>query len=267
MATRLPGSWELPQVFRDRLGQDAGRQRTMAHDEHVLVILHEIPRRGVLRSEGLFFWRNPEGMWRSSTGGTGLGALNALVARYEAALAELEGDLEAAQRATDYFVVLKRATPLRRAADNLWLALQAAREAAKLDKAIITLRDRAGDLDRAFELLVEDARNALDVAMARQVEEQNRTSHELAKSAQQLNRLMALFVPLTAAASLFSMKLDSGLDTSSVAWFWGVLLGGLALGVAFTRRGRLAPPGKVAVEEEAAPFGMPRRADLPLARP
>ncbi|MEQ9319186.1 MAG: hypothetical protein RIF41_08495 [Polyangiaceae bacterium] len=272
MNARPPGSWELPQVFHDRLGQDAGRQRTMAHDGHLLVILHEVPQPGIGRPPALFFWRRPDGRWRSSVSGAGIGPITDLLGRYEHAIVGLDHELAEADEAADHFRVLKRATPLRRAADNMRLALQAAREAVT-DKVVITLRDRASEIDRACELLVEDARHALDYAIAKQAEEQNRTSQELAESAQQLNRLMALFVPLTAATSLFSMKLDSGLDTSSTAWFWGVVGVGLALGLWFTRRP--ARRAELPCEDvaPAAPLPMPRvgrddcRSDAATLRP
>jgi CorA-like Mg2+ transporter protein len=236
-ASNLPRGWELPRILHDRLGKRAGRQRTMFHYEHLLVILHEVPEPGAARRKGLFFWRNPDGQWRSNGAGSGLGALVGLLDRYEQAVAALEQRLSSADAATDYFEVLRQGAPLRRAAENMKRALQSAREAVDSDKHIIVLRDRALDIDRSCELLVSDAKSALDFAVAQQSEQQSRTSHALAKSAQRLNVIMAMFLPLTAAAGVFGMKLESGLDVSSPVWFWAVIGVALLLGLLCARSG------------------------------
>ena len=58
--------------------------------------------------------------------------------------------------------------------------------------------------------------------------------------------LVALFLPLTAFASVFGMNLPSGLESSSSALFWVVLFGGLTLGLvlrmSLSSRGAAAGP-------------------------
>jgi len=227
----------------------------MFHDGHLLIILHEVPRPGVPERTGLLFWREPEGQWRTSTSGAGLAPLVLLLERYEKTVDDLELRLAAADEAIEYLEILQHGGPLRRAAENLKQALQVARESVSADKRIIALRDQAVDLERACELLLDDTKNALEVAMARQAEHQSRMSHQVALATQRLNRLMALFLPLTAAASLFGMNLSSGVDTSSVAWFWGVIVGGLLLGLLFART------GKVPAMDEPAPRSRSPRAE------
>ena len=39
----VPKSWELPESIRKRLGDDAGRQRLMDEEGHLLMILHQPP--------------------------------------------------------------------------------------------------------------------------------------------------------------------------------------------------------------------------------
>jgi hypothetical protein len=39
----LPPSWDVPQEFRNRLGKQAGRQRAMLSEGHLLLILHRPP--------------------------------------------------------------------------------------------------------------------------------------------------------------------------------------------------------------------------------
>ena len=44
MSNVIPHNWDVPQVFRDRLGTHAGRQRTMHANGHLLIILHDVPK-------------------------------------------------------------------------------------------------------------------------------------------------------------------------------------------------------------------------------
>ena len=53
----LPAVWQVPQEFRDRLGDRAGRQRAMAADGHLLLVLHRPPGPEDAERSGRFFWR------------------------------------------------------------------------------------------------------------------------------------------------------------------------------------------------------------------
>ena len=71
----LPKSWDLPQSIRRRLGDDAGRQRLMDEEGHLLLILHEPPtpedeevRKPVL------IWIQPDGTAKSNQPASGWAA-------------------------------------------------------------------------------------------------------------------------------------------------------------------------------------------------
>ena len=53
--------WQVPGVFRSRIGERAGRQRVMTADGHLLFILHKVPRAGTAERESALFWRSPLG--------------------------------------------------------------------------------------------------------------------------------------------------------------------------------------------------------------
>ena len=38
--TLLPAPWQVPSVFRERMGTQVGRQRSMVADGHLLLVLH-----------------------------------------------------------------------------------------------------------------------------------------------------------------------------------------------------------------------------------
>ncbi len=236
----LPRNWDIPQIFHDRLGRRAGAQRAMFHDEHLLLILHEVPEPGHPERKGLLFWRDPEGRWRSTLG-AGFQRVIDVIDRYAARIDRLEASFEVANDATSLFEVLRKGSPLRRAAANLKRALQQAREAVG-GRELIAQRDRADELVVAAELLITDSKNALDYTMAKQSEEQSRLDRELAANGERLNRLAALFLPLTLVASLFGMNLPSGLEKHGPYAFWAIVLGGLltgfTIGLLIRRNGR-----------------------------
>ena len=213
----------------------------MFHDGHLLLILHDLPAvpgSGVQQRKGLFFWRNPEGQWRSSYG-AGFARLTQLVDQYERRIDELEEHLTAADDAATLFDVLRQGSPLRRAAQSFARALQQAREAVG-GRDMIALRDRAQEMVTASDVVVVDAKHALDYVMARQAEAQSKADRQQAENSTRLNRLAAFFLPLTLLASLFSMKLPSGLETEHPLGFWAVVAGGLAIGYLV---GRFGGPG------------------------
>ncbi len=54
-STLLPSDWNVPAVFRQRLGESAGRQRVMAADGHLLLVLHAPPGADEAGRRGRFF--------------------------------------------------------------------------------------------------------------------------------------------------------------------------------------------------------------------
>jgi hypothetical protein len=249
MKTILPKGWAVPKRFHERLGERAGRQRAMVDSGHLLLVLHAPP--GARRAEGQarFFWRDAGGAWRSSSLGGGPGALRGHVKDFEDAVEALEARARGADDAQSFFTVLRAAVPLLRTARNLHRALQEARDAVD-DKELITLRDRAGDVERALDLLVSEARDGLDFTIAHRAEAQARTQATLAQDSHRLNQIAAMFLPITALASIFSMTLRSGLETTWAPWlFWAIVVAGVLLGLAM--RGR--PPAPRDVEPLETP--------------
>src|SRR5262245_17102138 len=188
MANPIPHNWDVPQVFRDRFGTRAGRQRVMHADNHLLIVLHEVPDPGEPGSRtAKLFWRKPDGSWRSTgSGATNIAPLRAHVEAFEAAADVLETHIDKAARAKDWFDVLHASAPLMRTTRNLSKTLQEARELAKSDKELIALRDHAQEIERAAELIHGHARDGLDYTVARNAEESAANSEHVIASSHRL---------------------------------------------------------------------------------
>lgn len=233
MSKVIPHNWQVPQVFRDRLGAHAGRQRTMHHDGHLLIILHEPPKAEVGERVARIFWRLPDGTWKSTGSSvTNIGALRALVEEYQQAEDRLEARTAAATCSTDWFELIHDAAPLLRAARGVHVALQEAREHAKTDQQIISLRDTAQDIERTLELIHQHAKSGLDYAIAKGTEEAAKNSEHVLESGHRLNLIAATFLPITALGSLFGMQLEHGLEHENAPWlFWAVAIAAFILGL------------------------------------
>lgn len=204
----------------------------MAHEGHLLLILHELPEPGVPERQGIFFWRDPAGKWKTSVRGNGVAELHALVNRYIERVDALESAFSEVTSVERLFPVLRAATPIVRSSKQLHEVLQAAREAQRKDRDIINVRDLAGEVVRAAELLNAEARTALEFDIAESAEAQAKANRALAEAGQRLNLLAAVFLPLTAVASVFGMNLPSGLETvANPMLFWVVLVVGIAVGL------------------------------------
>jgi hypothetical protein len=227
----VPLTWQIPESLRQRFGQKGlGKQRAMVAEGHLLLVLHKPPQPGSRQREGLLFWRQPSGNWKSTTGVDGLATLNRHLKDFGGAEQQLLMAYEQASSADDYFQVLEDLGPLKLATRNLHAALQTAREGIPEAPELIDLRDAAYEVERTLELLHLDSNNALELALAKQAELQSRLSLKSVRTAQRLNLLAAIFLPLTALASVFGMNLSSGLENSSPIVFWlifglGVLAG------------------------------------------
>jgi len=208
-----------------------GRQRAIHEEGHLLLVLHKPPGPDESRREGVLFWRAPTGEWLFNRGGPGPGGLQRHVQSYADLETQLSQTFEQTADLHQVFELLEALTPLVRAARNLHLTLQSAREAVKSDPFLIEVRDRAYDVERNLELLLEDVRNSIQFRMAREAEAQARFSRDAVVSSHRLNILAALFLPPTAITSLFGMNLAHGLSERNPVWFWMVFVGGVALGV------------------------------------
>ncbi|MEM8863932.1 MAG: CorA family divalent cation transporter [Planctomycetota bacterium] len=234
----LPPGWEVPQDFRDRMGDEAGKQRLMQADGHLLLVLHAPPAAGQTIRYGKTFWRNPEGAWKPVAMAHHEHPVGELLDQYEATIDALDQKEEDAHGARDYFQLLTALGPLLRSCHNLYAVLKEARQAVKQDRGLILLRDRAYALNRRAELLQQDAKNTLDFVIARRAEEQAKAARGQAKAAHRLNVLAALFFPIATLTAVFGMNFRHGLeayDASSAPWpMLGVLGGGLVLGALLT---------------------------------
>jgi hypothetical protein len=208
--TPLPAGWEVPKVFRERLGDGAGKQRLMQADGQLLLVLHRPPQADEPARVGRYFWRKPDGAWQGMEAGGRSLSLASHLAEMSDAVERLDRAEEAATTARDYFELMNALGPLERTARNLHKVLQGAREAAPGDRELINHRDRAYELERSAELLHVDAKNGLEFAVARQSEEQSAAAHRMAISAHRLNLLAAFFFPLATLAAVLGMNVKHG---------------------------------------------------------
>ncbi len=212
MKSQLPASWNVPAIFRERLGDSVGKQRLMQAEGHLLLVLHGPPQADQNERVGRYFWRKPDGAWHGCEPGGRSITLAGHVADFQQTLEHLDRQEDAASTASDYFELMSRLGPLHRAARNLHAVLQQARDAAPDDRELINQRDRAYELERSFELLHTDAKNGLDFAIARQGEAQATASHRMARSAHRLNMLAAFFFPLATLSAVLGVNMQHGAE-------------------------------------------------------
>lgn len=228
----IPRDWKLPDTLRSRLGDEGGRQRAMFAEGHLLLVLHEVPKANDPERKARLLWRAPDGTWDSSTLGGGVAGLVKHLGEFARTIDALEDRLQNAQQARDYFGILQHVTPLWRTTRNLANALQEARALVAGDRELIVARDKAGNLERACELLHADAVHGLDFTIARQGEEMAKASADMARAGHRLNLIAAMFLPLSAVGSVFGMNMISGLENTASPWlFWIVLALGVVIGL------------------------------------
>jgi hypothetical protein len=242
MSNVIPHNWDVPKVFRDRLGTHAGRQRTMHADGHLLIILHEVPKAEDPERSARLYWRKPDGGWKSTgSGATNIAALRAHVEEFTVAVDQLEARAAAAKRASDWFELLHDSAPLLRAARGMLAALQEARDLAKTDTQLIALRDTAQDVERAVELIHGHARSGLDFTIAKSVEDNAHNSRHVLESGHRLNLIAATFLPITALGTLLGVNLTHGLEHWNAPYaFW--IFTGIAFLLGFIVRASLPKP-------------------------
>ncbi len=232
----IPATWDLPQVFRDRLGAKAGRQRLMESEGHLLLITHLPPKPGDDERTPRFFWRHADGSWASNDLGGGPGAIGKHLDAFEQVIDQCEDLERSATGAEMYFELLEKLAPVHRAASHLQGVLQEARQKAGDDRNLIDFRDRAYELERNASLLYAGAETSLNYEVARRAEEQARSTNAMAKSAHRLNILAAFFFPIATLSSIFGMTM---LDNWKSGWppaiFTVVMLVGLAMGFGLHR--------------------------------
>ena len=251
---KIPNDWKIPSALQIRLGANTtGRQRALVADDHLMLVLHEVPRHGQRERRGVYFWRAPDGAWRSSAESSGIPTLAEHVNDYGQAADELETKYQAARIAKDYFALLEEVAPIVLAATNMYSALHSGREALPDTAELIGVRDTAGDIVRSLELLYTDAKNALDYDIAKSSEEQAMLGEEAVRSGVRLNILAAIFLPLSTVTGMLGVNLTLGLESAPVWASWSLF--GLGLVVGLIVRGwvmRGVPPQLVNPRESDA---------------
>lgn len=212
----LPEAWQVPEDLRSRLGINVGRQRPMVAEGHLVLVLHSPPQSQNPTRVGRFFWRSPDGIWKSNEPGDGLTALNQLLDEYDECIQSLDQQEHESNTANAYFEVIEQLTPIYRAAQNLYHVLQEARKKCPDCNDLINVRDRAYAIERTAELLFSGTKNSLDSIVAKQAESQALASHQMAIAAHRLNVLAAFFFPIITLTAIL------GVDVSNVAGVFGI---------------------------------------------
>lgn len=227
----IPANWKLPESISKRVSPTTyGRQRAIIEDGQLLLVLHRPPGPDDTAREGVLFWRDLKKEWHVSRGGAGAGALKKLIQDYAQVEQRLSERYEAGCDAKTLFEILDEVIPVARAARNLHLALQTARDGMEDDPFLIEVRDSSYDAERNLDLLMEDVRNAIQYRTLREAEEQAHLTREALRASHRLNILIGFFLPLTAIGSIFGMNLHSGISETSASLFWTILILGLGLG-------------------------------------
>jgi hypothetical protein len=224
--------WTLPPGIERRLGDTSyGRQRAIYEGDHLLIILHAPPGPDDADREFRIFLRTPDGKFQCNGKPEGQNHLHRLISEYRTRCSELEEAYQNAQTSEDLFELIESLAPAARSAGNMRDALQAAREHVKADQFLIAMRDEAYEIARNFELLLGDARGALDFRIARHAETQAIRSQEMALAQHKLNVLAAITFPLMALAAILGMNLKHGLEDQSPVVFFIVFVIGLIVGL------------------------------------
>jgi len=235
-------TWNIPDKIRERFGDNAGRQRAMSADGHLLLVLHEPPGENGRERTARLLWRDPSGSWTWNKDGDRTNLLKKHLADFANRFDQLDRQFQEASCADDYFQLLQALMPLHRTSCHMHATLQQAREMVPEDHGIIVARDAAADIERAFELLTTDARDGLDYTIAKRAEFQSQQSYEMTASAHRLNLLAAMFLPITALSSVFGMHLVHGTEAfQNPVLFMGIIAAGFLVGLLVTRNIAGAP--------------------------
>lgn len=235
--------WNLPAEITARLGSESwGAQRAIFEAGHLLLVLHAPPKTDGNEREHEVFLRLPQGKWQYKGIDHGDHALTKYMEDYQQLYTALENRFEKASNIDALFAVIDSLIPLARSSNNMKLALQTARESLGNDAFLIDMRDRSVDIARGFELLLADARLALEFRLARSAEAQARAAEISNRAQHKLNILAAVAFPLMSVSAVFGMNLQNGLESLPVVAFWLVFLGGLSLGLLVKGWVSSAPP-------------------------
>jgi hypothetical protein len=237
----VPSNWSnFPEEFSSRLGSTVGRQRVMASAPHLLIVAHMVPEHDEASRRGVLFWRDEKNEWRCSNGDPGKVAITMHLDRYAKKIEHYEAQEAAAVGADDYLPLLEGLAPIVRSTRNL---LESMEEARKVDRSLIDHRDRSYDLSRQADLLYEDAKNSMDVAIVRRADEQAQATRQMTIAAHRLNMLAAMFFPFATLGAIFGTTLTDNWSWShSAIPFATFIFIGLFVGLAMAQL--IARPSK-----------------------
>ncbi len=157
---KLPSHFDLEPELLEQLSGRSGHQRCVDGNGELLLIVHEVPKPRVPEREALFFWKRKDDVWDQPSG-PGLSELSDLLDRYEKAVDEHEAAIDKVETAADIFGILRHSGPLTRSIRNLVNALEQVLLIDADDRGILSLRDRAKEIERAAELLNSDGMVAM----------------------------------------------------------------------------------------------------------
>jgi hypothetical protein len=213
-----------------------GRQRVMKSAEDLLIVAHQVPGPDEAGRRGILFWRSGNGEWRCSNGDPGKAAIGLLLDSYSNKIESYEVQESKALNADDYLPLMEALAPIVRANRNLLETLEEARKSVPEERLLIDMRDRAYDLSRQAELLYEDAKNSMDVAIVRRADEQAQNTNRMMIAAHRLNTLAALFFPFATLGAIFGTTFtDNWSWSQSVVPFLLFLVASGLFGVFLTR--------------------------------
>jgi hypothetical protein len=225
--------WKLPREIEKRLGETTyGRQRAIFEADHLFIVLHAPPADDAPERECVLFLRTPEGKYLCNGKEGGEGRLRRLLSSYDGLFEKYDGLYDKAASSADLFNVINAIAPINRATTNLHNALQSARSFVEGDSFLIAMRDEAYEVSRNFELLLGDAKLALDYRIARNAEAQAAKAEEMTSAQHKLNVLAAVTFPLMAIATLMGMNLTHGLENRPPSLFWAVVIAAGVVGLA-----------------------------------
>lgn len=224
----IPSEWNLPAEFRNRLGTQVGRQRVMQSGNQLLILAHHVPEANERSRRGVVFWKDDKGVWKSNTEVQGSAAIREHLERFSEKLEHFESLETKALSSHEYLQLLEGLAPVVRSMRNLYEVLEESRKQAIDDRDLIDLRDYAYELSRQGELLYDDSKNRMEVAVVRRAEEQAKASHQMTVSAHRLNIMAALFFPLATLGAILGTTLT---DNWSWSHSWEPFVVFLSLGV------------------------------------
>ncbi len=209
----IPSTWKLPDELIARLGTKAGRQRLIKHGLQVLLVLHDAPKPDENDRRGVLFWRDDAGQWKGSNGIAGPTGLAKHLDEYAKKLDAFDLLEAQAETANDYLPLLDGLAPIVRSARNQLQVFEDARREVPEDRSLIDHRDRAYELSRMAELLYDDAKNRMEVAIVKRAEEQAHAAHHMLNASHRLNVMVACFFPFATLGAIFGTTLTDN-------WSW-----------------------------------------------